>query len=384
MDHIYINDIGIINSQASGKEAVLRGILGGERSFSSKKIDDVSYSVGYCTRDSDDKRIISILKQSCEEISPTVNLLSSKYGRDRIAVILGSTDNGSEESLRAHRAYIENGSFPEGYTLNNQQADFPVEFVKKYFELSSLSMAVSTACTSSAGAIVMARNMLLAGVVDAVIAGGADIVSDSVLKGFIALEAVDPSDCNPFSKNRKGINLGEGASLLVLSRDNFGEESIVLAGCAECSDAHHITAPDPEGSGAAAAMKAALDDAGVQSLDYINLHGTGTALNDAMEARATDLIFESLPPASSTKSMIGHTLGAAGAMELGICWLLMSSLNEKKQLPPHLWDGEADDSFPELELCSNGMSVAQINTCMSNSYAFGGSNVSLVIIKDLS
>jgi 3-oxoacyl-[acyl-carrier-protein] synthase-1 len=322
------------------------------------------------------------METACREIGESVLAAKEHYGAHRVAVVIGSTDNGSEQSLRAHQAYARDGRFPEGYRLEDQQAHLPAEFIRRFFGLDSLAMAVSTACTSSAGALVHARNLLESGMADAVIAGGADIVSESVLKGFISLEAVDRNPCLPFSRNRRGINLGEGAALFLLSRESSGPEGLYLAGCGEASDAHHATAPDPEGKGAAAAMKEALKDAGLEGVDYINLHGTGTALNDAMEAGATRRVFSDPPAASSTKAMTGHTLGAAGAMELGICWLLLSHRNPTRLLPPHIWDGEPDPAAEGMVFVEPGQSLERLSSCMSNSYAFGGSNVSLIVAKE--
>lgn len=382
---VYLNDLGIINALGRGKSEVLKSVLEGKATLSRKTIGSDSYTIGLCPplKHHETNRVLNLLYHGCEEIASSVSLLVRNYGAERIAVILGSTDNGSEQSFLAHKEYRKTGHFPEGYALLKQQAHLPSEYVKSFFDLKSMAVAVSTACTSSAGALIHGRNLLRMGVVDAVIAGGADIVSDSVLKGFISLEAVDPEASNPFSKNRKGINLGEGAALFVMSRKKIpGGENILLTGCGESADAYHATAPHPEGLGSAAAMKQALADAGLKTVDYINLHGTGTKLNDLMEARATARVFgDRLPPASGTKPLTGHTLGASGAVELGICWLLLSGENQAGRLPPHLWDRIPDPDLPELKFVNPGESLKSLGSCMSNSYAFGGSNVSLIIEK---
>ncbi len=382
MSKVYINDLGIINALASGKEKVLQSILEGQRFNSSTTIGDCRYIVGYSSDSGVADRLSPIMMEACREIDSTVKSCIKRYGRERIAVIVGTTDNGSYHTLSSHKTFLESGRFPEEYELRMQQADGPALFVRDFWGLESMAMGISTACTSSAAALIRARDLLNSGAVDAVIAGGADIVSESVLSGFISLEAVDPGPCNPFSRNRKGINLGEGCALLVLSREPMEDNSIILSGCGEASDAHHMTAPDPKGKGAESAMRKALQDAGADLVDYLNLHGTGTMLNDAMESIATASVFNTLPPASSTKTMTGHTLGASGAMELGICWLLLSGLNGERCLPPHLWDGISDENVPHLNLVEKGSVVGRLNCCMSNSYAFGGSNISLIIEKD--
>jgi 3-oxoacyl-[acyl-carrier-protein] synthase-1 len=276
---------------------------------------------------------------------------------------------------------MRNGKFPDGYSLLQTQVHLAARFVSDYLGLASIAAAVSTACASSASAIATARNLIELGICRAAVVGGADIVSESVLYGFQSLEAVDLGRCNPFSRNRRGINLGEGAALFILAPEPLDGESIRLLGAGETSDAYHMTAPAPGGEGAQRAMRAAMEEAGVlpADVDYLNLHGTGTLLNDSMESKAVHAVFADGVPCSSTKSMVGHTLGAAGAMELGFCWLALSAANKMRELPPHLWDGEPDPALPALDLVEEHGRAARLRICMSNSFAFGGCNVSIVI-----
>jgi 3-oxoacyl-[acyl-carrier-protein] synthase-1 len=327
-------------------------------------------------------RVNALLSDVAAQIGPSVAEAAARYGSHRVAVIIGSTDNGSEESLAAvaHRAV--SGRFPEGYSLYRQSAELAPRFLAARLRLTGPVMAVSTACASSATAVARASELIAAGLCDAAVVGGADIVSDSVALGFASLEAVSPERCLPFSKNRRGITLGEGAAIFLLCRDELGDQGIRILGIGEACDAHHLTAPDPEGAGAVAAMEAALKDAGLAPSDigYLNLHGTGTALNDAMESRAVARVFgEGGVPASSTKGAIGHTLGAAGAVELGFCWLVLSSHNVSRVLPPHLWDGERDETLPRIALVEPGMKAADLRACMSVSFAFGGVDTSLIL-----
>ncbi len=385
---VYLNDLGIITSQAAGKEAVLASLLSGKRDhFVYQAAGESEYPVGHCSSLYSEEavrergnRINVLLYHACSQLTGSVGKMKERFGERRIGVILGSTDNGSEESLQALKAYRENGKYPRQYSLEKQQAHYPVEYVKEFFGLKGFGTSIATACTSSGSALALARRMILSGIIGGAVVGGADIVSESVLKGFVSLEAVDSKPTNPFSRNRKGINLGEGAALFTITSESLGESSIRLTGCGECSDAHHMTAPDPEGRGAVKAMLEALADAGSPTIDYINLHGTGTELNDAMEAIATAAVFDVLPYSSSTKTMTGHTLGAASAVELGFCWLVLSPLNREKQLPPHLWDGESDEI--QLNMTGSRTVLPEIKTCMSNSYAFGGCNVSLIITAE--
>jgi 3-oxoacyl-[acyl-carrier-protein] synthase-1 len=293
-------------------------------------------------------RIIRIINAALEQIRPAVEEALSRYGPEKMGVCFGTCDNGSEGSLLAHRAFLERGVFPQDYQLRFQSAAFPAEFIARKFGVSGPAYTIATACASSASAIVRGAELIRAGLCGAVIAGGADVVSDTVLAGFHALEAVSSSLCNPFSKNRKGINLGEGAAFFLLDAAEIS--AVGLLGAGESADGFHMTAPGADGEGPAKAMKAALLDAGLEpaQIGYVNLHGTGTALNDKAEALAMRKVFGRPPPSSATKPITGHTLGAAGALEAAICWM---ALNERRGLPLHCGDGVFDDElgfYPEV------------------------------------
>jgi len=319
-------------------------------------------------------RIIRIIDAALEQIRPDIEKAIAKYGKEKIGICFGSCDNGSEGSLMAHQALLAQGSFPEDYSLRFQSASFPAEFIAGKFGVCGPVFTIATACASGATAIIRGAELIRAGLCGAVIAGGADIVSETVLAGFHSLEAVSDSLTNPFSKNRKGINLGEGAAFFLLdSEKNSGVE---LLGAGESADANHMTAPTADGAGPAKAMRAALADSELnpKQIGYINLHGTGTELNDKAEGIAMKTVFEDVPPISSTKPITGHTLGAAGALEAAICWMI---LTEKKGLPVHCWDGVKDEEIPVFPSKEDGKKTPSI--CMSNSFAFGGCNVSLIL-----
>ena len=198
------------------------------------------------------------------------------------------------------------------------------------------------------------------------------------VNGFAALEAVSNEICNPFSRNRAGINIGEGAALFVLSRE---PAELRLAGWGESSDAYHISAPHPEGVGAEMSVRQALADAGLTPGDigYLNLHGTATRLNDAMEALVVDRVFGRELPCSSTKALTGHMLGAAGSCEAAFVAL---SLLGGGTLPPHLWDGEHDPDLPPIALVDARGARSDSRYMMSCSYAFGGSNIALILGRE--
>jgi len=218
---------------------------------------------------------------------------------------------------------------------------------------------------------------LNAGLADAVIAGGADSLCSFTIAGFQSLEAVSPVRCNPFSVNRRGINIGEGAALFLMTRK---PGPVRLAGAGESSDAHHMSAPDPTGRGALLAIAQALEHGRVSphDIDYINLHGTGTVQNDAMESDAVSRLFGERTYCSSTKPVTGHALGAAGAIEAALCWLTLAD-NPERRLPPHWWDGEADPNLRPLHLVDPGQVASRpLRYALSQSFAFGGSNAALL------
>jgi len=317
-------------------------------------------------------RIIRIIDAALEQIRPAIENAVAAYGPEKIGVCLGSCDNGSEASFLAHQELLARGAFPEDYSLRFQSASFSAEFIARKFGLSGPVFTCATACASGASAIIRGAELIRAGLCGAVIAGGADIVSQTVFAGFHSMGAVSDSLTNPFSRNRKGINLGEGAAFFLL--DSAENSAVELLGAGESADASHMTAPEAEG--AARAMKAALLDAGLDSgqIGYINVHGTGTELNDKAEALAIKAVFDEVPPISSTKPIIGHTLGAAGALEAAICWMV---LTEKKGLPVHCWDGVRDEEIPVFPAENAGTKTPSV--CMSNNLAFGGCDVSLIL-----
>ena len=236
---------------------------------------------------------------------------------------------------------------------------------------------VSTACSSSAHALASARALLASEVCDAVVAGGTDSLCALTLHGFDSLQALDREHSRPFSVHRRGLNLGEGSALFLVTRE---AGPVILRGVGQTTEAHHMSAPDPEGHGAAAAMQAALDDAGRRGdeIAYVNLHGTGTGTGDAMESRAVARIVGADTLCSSSKPQVGHTLGAAGAMEAGFCWFLLTASAGKGRVPPHRFDGAYDPELSRLRLAKVGDSVP-VGPVLTNSFGFGGNNCSLVL-----
>jgi len=346
-----------------------------------------------------DNRVNRLSQAALIGIEPTIRKAVEKFGANRVGIFLGSCDNGSEASISALRHFKEKGSFPEGYVLDYQRADFPIRFIAERYGITGMTSVHSTACASSASAFVSARNNLYAGNCDVAIVGGVDIASLSVILGFASLEAMSDRPTNPFSANRSGLTLGDAAVFFVVTKEPCAElcapncANLKVVGFGESADADHITAPRADGEGAYQAMKAALADAGLNAseIGYVNLHGTGTELNDAMESRAVNRVFGEVDhadvPVSSTKALTGHTLGAAGALELAFCCLALQSgasqNGESYLLPAHLFDGVVDSNLPPVHLVQPLETAKKLKYCMSNSFAFGGCNVSLIVENGL-
>lgn len=295
-----------------------------------------------------------------------------KVDVSRVAIVLGTSTSGIRESEPSFGA---KASQPPRYLP--QQIAAPAAFLADKLGVTGPVYTLSTACTSGAKALATGRRLLQTGLVDWVIAGGADALCGLTVHGFSALDAVDENRCQPLSANRKGINIGEGAALFLLSNE---PAAIALTGVGESSDAHHISAPEPSGAGAEAAISAALADAGLtaEAIEYINLHGTATALNDKMEADVIYRLFGAVP-CSSTKPLTGHTLGAAGALEAGFCALALMSA----RLPVHQWDGCRDENLAPVNLVSRSNQERAFGHALSTSFAFGGNNIALVLSRNM-
>ena len=324
-----------------------------------------------------------LLLEAALQIRADIDQAIQAYGRTRIGIVLGTSTSGIDEASDGIAHYLREQHFPDGYDYQQQELSAPANFLCDWLGLSGPSYVISTACTSSARALMSARRLLDLGLCDAVLCGGVDSLCKLTLNGFSALEAVSSERCNPFSVNRSGINIGEAAVLFLMSKTPGDGAPIALLGDGASSDAHHISAPEPNGRGARQAMEKALRCAGLapEQIDYVNLHGTATQHNDAMESLAVAGLFPAGVPCSSTKPMTGHTLGAAGALEAAFCWLSLSAENGAQALPPHVWDGQADPALPALDWvdANTRLNPTSPRRLMSNSFAFGGNNVSLII-----
>lgn len=291
----------------------------------------------------------------------------------RLGVVMGSSNSGIEEY---HQAWM-NGQ-RNGECLHLLEVGNVAHFVADQTGATGPVFTISTACSSSAKALASAARLLRAGVCDAVIAGGGDALCRYALSGFDALHLISGTRSTPFTLNGGGVNHGEGAALFVLSHREPRAGDIILSGYGETADAYHTTTPEPGGQQAARAMQEAMQMAGVSppDIDYVNLHGTGTDANDSMELDSMRVTFgNTQPPCGSTKAYTGHALGAAGALEAAICYALLR--RGSLQLPLQPW---LQDAAPE-GINFRSQAKRPVQHCLSNSFAFGGNNVSLLLSR---
>ncbi|MDM5126656.1 beta-ketoacyl-[acyl-carrier-protein] synthase family protein [Aeromonas salmonicida] len=313
-----------------------------------------------------------LLLAALAQIRPALDKALAEFGPARVGLVLGTSTAGIGEAELAIAAARRGEAIPPAFDYRQQELGSPSEFLARYLDISGPAYTLSTACSSSARAFISGQRMLAAGLVDAVIVGGADSLCGLTINGFDSLESLSGTLCQPFDNGRQGINIGEGAALFLLSKQ---PAPLALLGAGESSDAWHISAPHPDGVGAEAAMQMALAQAGIapDQVGYINLHGTATRLNDAMESQAVHRLFGDKVPCSSTKPLTGHTLGAAGAIEAALACLLL-----ERALPlPTQWVTTPDPALAPIRLVSGATRLAAPRI-LSNSFAFGGNNVSLL------
>lgn len=321
-----------------------------------------------------DSRNNRFAQQALAELSEALAEARRRWGARRIGICVGSSTAAMDETERAYTRFVETGALPRGFdVLRQASSEGLLRALRALTHLEGPVVAISNACASSGKAFASARRWLDAGVVDAVLVGGVDSLCQTTLRGFKALGLLSAAPTRPFSSARAGINIGEGAAFALLEREGSGPR---LLGVGESSDAHHMSTPDPEARGARLAMQAALRDAGASArdLDYVNAHGTGTRLNDAMEAQALRTLLGdgSRVAVASTKGYVGHTLGAAGATEA----VFVLEALEAGWIPASAGTEPLDPEIA-LDVPAEARDV-ELHLALSNSFAFGGSNVSLV------
>jgi 3-oxoacyl-[acyl-carrier-protein] synthase II len=312
----------------------------------------------------------------------------STASAQRAGVFFGSSTGGMWESERYLAAWLR-GPRCEArlHTLAAQQVNGPGDAVARKSGVRGPVVTFSSACASGALALGAALDAVRDGEVDIALAGGADSLCELTYAGFNALRAVDAQPCRPFLAERAGMSLGEGAALLILEPldrvlARGARPLALLVGTGASCDAHHMTAPDPEGRGAASALRAALVDAGASEteVDCLNTHGTGTPLNDAAEWRALQAVFGERAPAiplEATKSLVGHLLGSAGAIE-AVATVLSLSRGELHPATGHADGPEVEGSIPAAVVRGVPRPAKGIRLAASLSLAFGGANAAIV------
>lgn len=319
-------------------------------------------------------RLARMAAQLVQQLDEPLRAARARWRPERIAVLLGTSTAGADSTERAYQAFVANGVFPDQYDFLRQHTFGAVlHVVSALTGAKGPAWMVSTACTSSGKPFASAMRLMQAGLIDAAIVGGVDTLCQMTLHGFEALQALDRAPCRPFHKDRLGISIGEGGALALVERR--GDARVLIEAVGETSDAYHVSAPHPQGHGALAAMREALQQAGCrpEDIDHVNAHGTGTRLNDTAEAQAISAVFEHQIPVVSTKGYTGHTLGAAAAIEFAFA----ASAIEAGWIPPSLG---ADAIDPEIKLSVPTSVVhGRFRRVLSNSFAFGGNNVSLLV-----
>lgn len=386
---IYINDLTSVSSLGTNELTIVDSLSHTDRCYLTYRDDLLNEHKGsyfgqikaklprldeYHEHKSRNSAVLAFLTDS---IKDSIYELKQKYSKDRIAIILGTSTSGLDETENELKKFMQTGVPSRDFYYKSQEFGDPSMFLADYLEIDGPAYTISTACSSSARALICGKRMLESGLVDAVIAGGADTLCKVPINGFNSMGVLSQERCLPFNKNRAGINIGEGGGLMILSKE---KASLELLGVGESSDAYHVSSPDPSGAGAISAIEMALNDASLTTDDigYVNLHGTATKLNDAMESKAMASLFKGKVPCSSTKYMTGHTLGAAGIVEAAIlCYLLKHDLDLPVQDFSH---DEIDDTLDECGLIKEKIK-AKKKVMMSNSFAFGGNNASIIIAK---
>lgn len=316
-----------------------------------------------------------LLLAALDQIQVPVQQAIAQYGSERVAIIMGTSTSGLDEGDRYVDTTLNQPAQSSHWQYPMQELGDPSRFLSLWLKLHGPAYTISTACSSSARAIIAGCRLIEAGIVDAALVGGADTLSRMPINGFNSLESLSLTLCQPFGQERAGITIGEAAGLMLLTKE---PQPLAVLGFGESSDAHHISAPHPQGVGATQAILQALSQAQLTPSDigYINLHGTATPLNDQVESKVIADIFGQDTPCSSTKHLTGHTLGAAGITEAVLSALI---LQENLALPAQDFSRyHLDPSLPACGLLSNPQPLRKA-AILSNSFAFGGNNACIIL-----
>lgn len=322
-----------------------------------------------------DSRLARIGWMAFAEVRGAVAAAVERWGASRVAVVLGTSTGGLEQTEQAFAHWLETSTIPPSYDYTHQHnfAAFG-ELLARASGAEGPVYVVSTACSSSGKVAASAARLIRAGLADAVLVGGIDSLTRMTLQGFHSLGILSSEPCRPFGAERDGINIGEGAALLVIEREADGAE-VELLGVGESSDAYRMSSPEPTGRGAREAMERAMAQAGLEAadIDHVNAHGTATKLNDAAESLAIEALFGDRVPVVSTKGYTGHLLGGAGGTEM----VFAIHAIRTGRLPATLGATPLDAEV-RVHVVTEPLE-RRVRRVLSNSFAFGGSNVSVLV-----
>ncbi len=385
-----ITDYTVTSALGCGRAATLQALRDSRSGLRHQRFDTATFSAWIGMVDGvDDQRLPpSLADHDCrnnrlawqalhaDDFIASARRASAQYGAHRVGVFIGTSTSGILQTERAYRHRDPlTGALPSDFRYAQTHNPYSVaDFTRRALGLRGPAFVVSTACSSSAKVFGSAARMIRAGWIDAAVVGGVDSLCLTTLYGFRSLELLSDEICRPWDAQRRGLSIGEGAAYALIERDGPAPAAWLL-GVGESSDGHHMSSPHPQGTGAAAAMRAALDQAGLQpsQVDYINLHGTATPSNDAAEDLAVRSVFGTSLPCSSTKGATGHTLGAAGAIEAALCLLAL-----QRGLMPGVLNLRTPDPALQCHIIDANREAA-LQTVASNSFGFGGSNACLLL-----
>ena len=340
-----------------------------------EKLDGVALPIGMERFDCRSNRLMELALLQ-DGFADAVLATREKHGAHRIGLYVGTSSAGILEVELGYRVRNDQvRALPDGLRYREAMNLFsPAAYIAERFLLSGPMAVVSSACSSSAKAFASALRAMRAGLCDAAIVGGVETLCLTTLHGFASLELLSRAPCRPCDAGRDGISLGEAAGFVLLTRD-AGDAVVALAGYGESSDAHHLSTPHPEGAGAAMAMRAALQMAGMQAgdVDYVNLHGTATRTNDVAEDAAIRAVLGDAVPRSATKAWMGHTLGAAGLVEA-----VITALAIRHGFIPGTLNCSTVDPAIHGNVERAGR-AAPVRAALTNSFGFGGSNCTLAL-----
>jgi 3-oxoacyl-[acyl-carrier-protein] synthase-1 len=322
-----------------------------------------------------DTRIARIGFMALAGVRSALDRALVRWGKRRVAILLGTSTGGLDATEVAYRAWAESGTLPPSYRLDTKH-DFSAlgSAIAQHTGTEGPMYVVSTACSSSGKVHASAMRLMRAGVIDAALVGGVDSLCRMTLHGFRGLGILDTARCRPFDKSRAGINIGEGAALMLLERSS-DDARVAVLGVGESSDAYNMSSPEPSGRGAREAMERAMGMAGIApgDVDLLIAHGTATPQNDTAESAAIEVALGTRVPVVSTKAYTGHQLGAAGATSA----IFAAHAVLTGRAPASLGASEID---PAVRVnVAKEASVRRIDRVLANAFAFGGSNVCLAI-----